>query len=308
MLDLSGYLDADAIITALPVTTKEGAIRALVQKLFARQQLLNSAVSESEACEAVLNREQLQSTGIGKALAFPHARIPGWGAFAVAAAACEEGLEFGSIDGKPVRCIFLMISSPDEPYIILQTMSAIIRAITDYNSHESRTGQGVNYAELLQTFSGSSIKASKHLLAKDIARPVENCVELTTSLETVTHMMHFKRESLLPVVDRNNRLCGEISCYCIFDYGMPDFFKQLNTISFVRHIDPFEKYFRLQKSLTVQDVLIKDIHPVQEDATIAEIVFEMTVKRKSKLFMVNRAGELTGVIDRFSIVDQILFF
>jgi len=304
MINLSQYINENSIIPALSVNTKEEAIAALIQKAYAGGQITNGTVSENEACAAVLQREQLKSTGIGKEMAFPHARIKGWGGLTVVVATCEEGIDFSSIDEKPVKCIFLMISSTEESYIILQAMSAIIRLFTETRRKEP----SINFTDFLKKIPGDDIKASKHLTAKDISRPVENYVELETSLETVTRMMHFKRESVLPVVDKNHKLCGEISCYSIFDYGMPDFFKQLNTISFVRHIDPFEKYFKLQKNLTVKDVLTKEIRPVKEDATIAEIVFEMTVKKTSKLFIVNDAGALTGVIDRFSIVDQILFF
>ena len=88
-------------------------------------------------------------------------------------------------------------------------------------------------------------------------------------------------------------------------YGMPDFFKQLNTISFVRHIDPFEKYFKIKRDLKVRDVFADDSKPIQKDSTLIEVIFEMTVKNKSKLFMVDEDGTLAGVIDRFCIIDKI---
>jgi mannitol/fructose-specific phosphotransferase system IIA component (Ntr-type) len=304
MINLSQYINKNSIIPALKACPKEEAITTLIQKAYAGGKITNGTVSEKEACTAVLQREQLQSTGIGKEMAFPHARIKGWGGLTVIASVCEEGIEFGSIDDKPVKGIFLMISSTEESYIILQAMSAISRLFMETRKHDP----SISFTDFLKKIPGDAIQASKCITAKEICRPVENYVTLETSLETVTRMMHFKRESVLPVIDQNDRLCGEISCHSIFDYGMPDFFKQLNTISFVRHIDPFEKYFKLQKSLTVKDVMNTEIRPLKEEATIAEIVFELTVKKSAKLFIINESGQLTGVIDQFSIVDQILFF
>ncbi|MBF0252783.1 MAG: PTS sugar transporter subunit IIA [Candidatus Omnitrophica bacterium] len=308
MINFSNYLKDTSIIPSLKAHTREEAIQILIEKLFTNEKNKKHSVSKKEAFESVLKREKLQSTGIGNALAFPHARIKDWGEFTMVAAVCNEGLDFTSIDGKPVKCIFLMISSTDEPYIILQTMSAVVRAIGEMGFSSELENGSIDFLSLLKKFTEKDITTSKNVLARDIARPIEDSVHLDTSLKKVTQMMHFKRVSILPVVDDENKLCGEISCYNIFDYGMPDFFKQLNTISFVKHIDPFEKYFKLQKHLKVKDILIKNMNPVQEDTTIAEIVFEMTVKKRSKLFMVNTSGQLTGVIDRFSIVDQILFF
>ncbi len=120
--------------------------------------------------------------------------------------------------------------------------------------------------------------------------------------------MHLDRRSILPVVNENNRFYGEISCYDIFAFGMPDFFRQLQTISFVRHIDPFEKYFNIKKGLSVKDLDLKEGKGIKKDSTLLEIVFEMTVKKKSKLFIVEDDGTLSGVIDRFCIIDKILFF
>lgn len=308
MIDISKYLNSEAIIPDLKARTKEEAIRALVEKIFESKLAGDCPIDREEACEEVIKRENLQTTGIGNGLAFPHARIEGWGDFAVAMARSEEGIDFTSIDGKPAKFIFLLISSPDEPYIILQTMSAIIRFLSDMGHGENILENPVKIQEILQRFFDKDIEATEHILARDIARPVMNCVSLDTSVEEATRTMHLHRRDILPVVDKNNKFCGEISCCEIFEYGMPDFFKQLNTISFVRHIDPFEKYFKIKRDLKVRDVFTDGSKPMQKDSTLIEIIFEMTVKNKSKLFMVEEDGTLAGIIDRFCIIDKILFF
>jgi predicted transcriptional regulator len=58
----------------------------------------------------------------------------------------------------------------------------------------------------------------------------------------------------------------------------------------------------------VKDVFVEDSKPIHKDSTLLEVIFEMTVKNKSKLFMVEEDGTLAGVIDRFCIIDKILFF
>ena len=70
---------------------------------------------------AVREREALLSTGIGLGIAIPHARIPAVGRFVVAVGRCAQGVEFGSIDGKPVT-IVVMIAGPQDaqkPYLEL---------------------------------------------------------------------------------------------------------------------------------------------------------------------------------------------
>ena len=308
MIDISKYLNSESIIPDLKARTKEEAIRALVDRVYEDKSAQGRSLSREETYKEVLKRENLQTTGIGNGLAFPHARIEGWGDFAVAIARSEEGIDFTSIDAKPAKFIFLLISSPNEPYIILQTMSAIIRFLSDMGHGENILESPVKIQEVLQRFFEKDIEATENILARDIARPVMNYVSLETSIEEVTRTMHLQRRDILPVVDDNNKFCGEISCCEIFKYGMPDFFKQLNTISFVRHIDPFEKYFKIKRDLKVRDVFTEGSKPMQKDSTLIEIIFEMTVKNKSKLFMVEEDGTLAGIIDRFCIIDKILFF
>lgn len=309
MLDISQYLNSECTVPGLKASTKEEAIELLVEKLYQSSGAKNIPVPKKEAFAAVIRREALQSTGIGDELAFPHARIEGWGEFRMAMGVLRDGVDFNSLDGKPVKFIFLMISSTEQPYMVLQAMSAIIRFIGEMNPEEGNTPSGpIEIDKILDIIQKKEIEATEQILACDLARPVRDPVTLMTPLEEVTKKMHLDRLSILPVIHDDGKFYGEISCYDIFTFGLPDFFRQLQTISFVRHIDPFEKYFSIKKGLRVKDLNLKQGKGIKKDSTLLEIVFEMTVKKKTKLFMVEDDGTLAGVIDRFCIIDKILFF
>ncbi|MFH1878751.1 MAG: PTS sugar transporter subunit IIA [Candidatus Omnitrophota bacterium] len=308
MIDISKYLNSESIFQDLGASCKEEAIHTLVDKLFARQLKQEYPMDREAVYNSVIKRENLQTTGIGNGLAFPHARIEGWGSFTLAMGIFREGIDFNSLDGEPVKFVFLMISSNDEPYIILQTMAAIIRFLSETGHGPGILENPMEIDKILERFKDSSISATEQILARDIARPVMDYVHLDTSVEEVTRRMHLRRFDILPVVDSANRFCGEISCLEVFKYGMPDFFNQLNTVSFVRHIDPFERYFHIKRDLKVRDIYCSGTEPITGDKTLIEIIFEMAVKNKSKLFVVDEDQGLAGVIDRFCIIDKILFF
>lgn len=296
------------MVPELKASSKEEAIKLLIEKIYQGPGAKDLPVSREEAYNSVINRESLQSTGIGNELAFPHARIEGWGEFRLAMGVLRDGVDFNSLDGKPAKFIFLMISSTEQPYMILQSMSAIIRFIGDMGPEGDMLSNPIKIDRVLDIMQKKEIEATEQVLARDLVRPVKDFVTLKTPLEDVTQKMHLKRISIMPVVHDDNRFYGEISCYDIFTFGMPDFFRQLQTISFVRHIDPFERYFRLNKGLKVEDLGLKEGKGVKKDSTLLEIVFELAVKRKPKLFVLEDDGTLAGVIDRFSIIDEILFF
>jgi mannitol/fructose-specific phosphotransferase system IIA component (Ntr-type) len=62
--------------------------------------------------DAIMERENIMSTGIGLGIAIPHAKIPSVDDFVVAFGKSPEGIEFNSLDGKPVN-FMVMIAGPD---------------------------------------------------------------------------------------------------------------------------------------------------------------------------------------------------
>jgi PTS system nitrogen regulatory IIA component len=308
MIDVGSILHPGMIIPHIKASTREEAIREMVDALFKARPDIARQFKKEDVYERVMEREDMQTTGIGNGLGFPHARINGWREFAVVMGVSEKGIEFNSADKIPVKFLFLMISSQDEPYIILQSMAAIIRTLNNMGYGPGMLDEPKKVRGILEKFTHAQISADEVITARDIERPVIDSVSLDTPIEAAMRTMHLKKLDVLPVVDWDNRFQGELSCQEIFQYGMPDFFKQLNTVSFVRHIDPFERYFRIKRDMKVQDIAIRDVEPVSQDSTLLEMIFQMTVKGRSKLYVVGEDGKLTGAIDRFCIIDKILFF
>lgn len=105
---LQAHLDPERVI-ALDVESKQGALEALVTAA-----ATSDAVTDPEALlSAVLEREELLSTGIGLGIAIPHAKIPSVKRFVVVVGRHAQGIDFGSIDGRPVR-IAVLIAGPQD--------------------------------------------------------------------------------------------------------------------------------------------------------------------------------------------------
>ena len=70
-------------------------------------------VKKEDLLEAMLIREELGSTGFGDGIAIPHARYPVVTHIPhalVSICFLEESVDYGAIDGKPVNCLFTLIS------------------------------------------------------------------------------------------------------------------------------------------------------------------------------------------------------
>ena len=306
MMAFEQYIYPDLIIKDLKATNKQEAIKLLIDKVYEKHPSSSGDVKKEEAFAEAMQREELQSTGLGQGRAFPHVRIDGWKDFVIALGYCKEDLPFESLDDQPVFFICLMISSKDQPYLILKAMSNIIKFLNELENIRSLF-ENKTPAELADIFKNKQLTIKKIVEAQDIMRPLKTFAKLDDSIEAVVKLMHLKKIDVLPVVDNENCLKGQLSCFNIFDHEVPEFFKQLNTVSFVRNIDPFEKFFKLQKNLKVKDYLKEDCATVEHNATLIEIIFLLTTKKHPRLF-VTRDKKLVGIIDRFCILDRILFF
>lgn len=64
--------------------------------------------------KAILDREQLASTGFGEGLAMPHVRLPAARDFHTVLARTKTGIEYSAIDGNPVHLLLLVVGPESE--------------------------------------------------------------------------------------------------------------------------------------------------------------------------------------------------
>ena len=80
---------------------------------------------------ALMRREELGTTGIGKGVAIPHAKHAGVNGTIGALARSSIGVPFEALDGQPVHLAFLLLSAPDAAEPHLQALKIITQLIRD---------------------------------------------------------------------------------------------------------------------------------------------------------------------------------
>lgn len=80
--------------------------------------------------EAIIQREEVVSTGIGMEIAIPHAKLPMLGDFIVGIAIIEDpGVDWQAIDGLPVKMVFLLGGPQDSHREYLQILSQLTQSL-----------------------------------------------------------------------------------------------------------------------------------------------------------------------------------
>ena len=126
---MSDFVVREAIIPALTAATKEGVIREMVEALRTAGYFKGS--DAEDIVKAILKRELLGSTGIGRAVAIPHTKHPTVDRLIGTVAVSRTGVAFDSLDGEPVY-VFVMLTSPqDRPGDHLRALENVSRSLRD---------------------------------------------------------------------------------------------------------------------------------------------------------------------------------
>lgn len=126
---IKDHLNIKAISVNLKADTKEKALQELTELL-----LTSNEIQEKDKCEIVKvlsARESIGSTGIGYGVAIPHGKCPVAESVMLAIGYSKKGIEFDSIDGKPVHLFFLLVTSPEHGQLHLKILARLSRFLKD---------------------------------------------------------------------------------------------------------------------------------------------------------------------------------
>lgn len=123
-MEIRDLLSQRGVIPRLRATSK----KQLLQELAERAAEL-FGVHERTIFDALLERERLGSTGSGKGIAIPHARLVGLERLIGVFARLESPIEFESVDGRPVDLVFMLLAPASAGADHLKALSNVSRLL-----------------------------------------------------------------------------------------------------------------------------------------------------------------------------------
>jgi len=126
-MNLSDFMHKDLILIDLLSDTKEDIIEELICSIIKT----GFTDSEEPLYKAILDREALGSTAIGKGVAIPHAETTSVKEKIIVFGRSKKGIDFNAIDGKPVHLFFMIISPHREISPHLKILARIFRFLKD---------------------------------------------------------------------------------------------------------------------------------------------------------------------------------
>ncbi len=136
-MNIEDMLAADAIIPRLEAEDKKQALQALAAKAETA-----TGAGAPDIYAALLQRERLSSTSLGRGIAIPHVKLPGVKAITCIFARLEHPIPFESHDGEPVDLLFFLLAPEGAGADHLKALARISRLV-----RESATLEGLRSAK-----------------------------------------------------------------------------------------------------------------------------------------------------------------
>ena len=117
----------ESVILDLGVRTK----REVLAEMAASLAKVEPQIEAGRLLDVLMEREALQSTGIGEGVAIPHGKLPGLQRLVASFARSRAGVDFESIDGQPTHHFFLLVVPEHSGGQYLKALARISRFFRD---------------------------------------------------------------------------------------------------------------------------------------------------------------------------------
>ena len=128
-MKFADFVCAESIQAQIAAETKEEVILELVGALVDSGSVKSD--EKESIVKAIMKREELGSTGIGRGIAVPHTKHPSVDRLGATVGVSASGGEFNSLDDAKVQIFFLLVSPPDRPGDHLRALENVARQLRD---------------------------------------------------------------------------------------------------------------------------------------------------------------------------------
>jgi len=146
-MKLSELLSEDVIIPELSGKTKEEVIKELID-LFQNDSRVNDI---DKVRTAVMEREKVMSTGVGKNFAIPHGKTDAVKDILCAFGKSKFPVDYQSLDSQPVHLVFLLVGKDNLVSMHIKLLSRISRMMTK-DTFREKLFDAVTKDDILEIF------------------------------------------------------------------------------------------------------------------------------------------------------------
>ena len=162
-MDISHCFEQGSVVCDLASSEKYQALRELICKAA----VFSTVDNLDHFAAAVLSRERIQSTGLGRGVALAHGKAKGVKRTVIALGISKSGINFNSVDTQPVQLLFIIAVAPNNQTEYLAVLSTLVRLMRNsrfrtsvLEAPEAKRAESIMHEAFYQCLSASCSQTS----------------------------------------------------------------------------------------------------------------------------------------------------
>ncbi|GMV44016.1 MAG: hypothetical protein AMXMBFR64_57320 [Myxococcales bacterium] len=128
-MDITPLIPLDHIAVGVHAADKRRVIESVARHVAE----VEDGIDERALFSALMQREALGTTGLGRGIAVPHATLPGFRRTVVMVTKLDAPVDYGATDGEPVGVVFTLVCGRETQNAQLRALARIARLAMRHN-------------------------------------------------------------------------------------------------------------------------------------------------------------------------------
>lgn len=306
-MKLSNLMDPRLVQLSAEVDSIDAAIESALKAITA---LYPHEVDYDSVSEKLRERQKLGGTCFPTGVSIPHARLPDFEDFIIAAVvpkkpidAAEKCADASCSDAPPIRVVYVVLLSQTSSSIYLNTLAKLLEASKDERMMSALLG-AANAQEFVAVIDAAGYEVKKNLTVADLMTREVVSARPDWTLKQLIDIIYRRKLHYVPVVDEKGGLVGEIGVLDLIKAGIPDYAFRIGSLKFLAELEPMTELLRNEDKVLVESIMQKPV-PIPPTTSVVEVAFEMA-RGKKRHYAVVEGGCLIGVVSYMDILFKVL--
>jgi len=306
-MKLANLIDPHLVLLGSNVDTMDAAIQVGLKAI---SELYPQEVRYDEVLQRLNERRLLGGTCFPSGISIPHARLPAFNDFIIAAVVPrkpivpdETCIDASCAKAPPIRIVWVILLSQTSSTIYLNTLAKLVEASKNESIMSALTS-AESQAQFVSVIDNAGYIVKKNLVVTDIMTRDVVSVKDTSTLKEVLDLIYQKKLHYFPVVNDAGALVGELGVLDIVKAGIPDYAFRIGSLKFLAELEPMTELLQNEDKILVGSIMQKPV-PIPPGTSVVEAAFEMSRGKKRHYAVVDN-GVVLGVVSYMDIVLKVL--
>ena len=298
-MKLNSIINEDLVFCGVEGSSREEIYGSMLEKALAQ---IDSSLTVESLLGQIIEREDVVNIPY-EGMALPHLRNPELNDLFVIIGVLQEPVKLKPNDILPTRLVVMSLISKETSDVYLKSLAAFARFFANPDNLK-KSGYVKSPADLFALLEGVKIK--EHVMAEDIMSKKFPSVKADDYLSKALDMMEKCGQSILPVIDKENKLIGRVDATEVLKGFVPEYLLMMDNLKFVSSFEMFDKFFKEEGVRFVKDFMTPQGETISPETPLIQFTVTLAKRDSDMIFVVDAENKLCGLVTINDIIHKIL--